>query len=193
VRTRTVRVLADLANAFRDLGVRWYVFGAQAVIAAGAPRLTEDVDVTVEVPRGGAMRVVKALAKHGIRLRDVGDVDTFIARTRVIPAVHVKTAMPVDVVLAGEGLEMEMLGRAQKRRLGKLQIPFVANEDLIALKILAGREKDLEDVRTLSRGDAHGIDWKVARARVALLGAALDDSTMVETFDALVGKKKKKR
>ena len=44
----------EAGKAFRDLGVRWYIFGAQAVIAAGAPRLTEDVDVTVELPVGGA-------------------------------------------------------------------------------------------------------------------------------------------
>lgn len=191
MRARTVAVFADLARAFRDLGLRWYVFGAQAVIAAGAPRLTEDVDVTVELPAGGAKIVVKTLAKFGVRLRDVGDPETFIARTRVIPGVHVATGMPVDVVLAGEGLEMEILTRARKRRFGRLSVPFVANEDLIALKILAGREKDLEDVRTLRRGEARDIDWQVARKRVAELGAALDDSAIIETFDRIVRKKKR--
>jgi hypothetical protein len=71
-------------------------------------------------------------------------------------------------------------------------VPFVANEDLIALKILSGREKDLEDVRMLRRGRAPHIDWKIARARLAELGEAIDDSAMVDTFDRIVGKKKKR-
>jgi hypothetical protein len=192
VRARNVRVFVDLAKTFAGLDVRWYVFGAQAVIAAGAPRLTDDVDVTVEPPAGGTKAIVKALARNGIRLRPVGDIDTFIAQTRVIPAVHVASAMPIDIVLAGPGLEMEMLDRARKRRLGRAQIPFVANEDLVALKILAGREKDLEDVRTLVRGSASEIDWKVARARVVELGEALDDSNLIATFDRIVHRKKKR-
>ena len=87
-------VLVDLRRAFEDAGVRWYVFGAQAVIAAGVPRLTADVDVTVEVPRGGARALVEVLGRHGIDVRDVGDLATFIAETRVIPAVHRRSALP---------------------------------------------------------------------------------------------------
>jgi hypothetical protein len=51
VRTAIPRVLADLSRAFRAEGVRWYVFGAQAVAALGVPRLTADVDVTVAASR----------------------------------------------------------------------------------------------------------------------------------------------
>ena len=58
--------LADLAAAFAALGVRWYVFGAQAVIAAGVPRLTADIDVTVELPRGGPRALIAALGRAGI-------------------------------------------------------------------------------------------------------------------------------
>ncbi len=78
--------LADLAKTFRGLRVRWYVFGAQALIAAGVPRLTADIDVTVEVPRGGPRALVDALLEGGFVLRDVGDVERFVAETRVVPA-----------------------------------------------------------------------------------------------------------
>lgn len=42
-------LLADLSRALRTLGVRWYVFGAQAVLIWGRPRMTTDVDVTVRL------------------------------------------------------------------------------------------------------------------------------------------------
>jgi hypothetical protein len=44
-------LLADLAAAFQQRRVDWYLFGAQAAILHGAARLTADVDVTVRLPR----------------------------------------------------------------------------------------------------------------------------------------------
>ncbi len=178
--------LADLARAFRAARVRWYVFGAQAVIAAGVPRLTADIDVTVEVPAGGPSELVAALGGHRFTVREVGDVATFIAEARVIPMLHTPSGIPVDVVLAGPGLEEEMIARARKRRVGGVEIPFVAIDDLIALKLLAGRDKDLEDVRSLVRAAPADLSLEVARERVATLGAILDDATLIATFDRLV-------
>jgi len=155
------------------------------VIAAGVPRNTGDIDVTVESPRTGTRGLVDALTAHGLSLRDVGDVPTFIAQTRVIPALHTATDLPVDVVLAGPGLEEEMLARVVMRRIGRNNIPFVDTADLIALKVLAGRDKDLEDVRALLRASPADLSPDVARKRVAELGALIDDTTLVATFDRL--------
>jgi predicted nucleotidyltransferase len=90
------------------------------------------------------------------------------------------------VVLAGPGLEEDMLARARRRRVGGTDVPFVDTADLIALKILAGRDKDLEDVRALGRAGLPGRSLKVARERVAELGALIDDSTLIATFDRLI-------
>lgn len=187
------RALVDLARAFEALGVQWYVFGAQAVIAAGVPRLTADIDVTVAVPSGGPMALLTALERSGLRLREVGDVATFIAETRVIPVVHVASNVPVDVVLAGPGPEEDMMERAQLRQVGPAQIPFVDLADLIALKILAGRDKDLEDVRLLIRASPPELSLDIARQRVAHLGALIDDSTLLTTFDRVVGAQRRRR
>lgn len=185
-------VIADLARVFRRLRLRWYVFGAQAVIAAGGVRFTADVDVTVEPPPSGAKGLVVALERAGFGLTDIDDVDAFISVTRVIPMLHVATGIPVDVVLAGTALEDAMFARAEKKRIGGVTAPFVALADLVALKLLAGRPKDIEDVETLVRARPPGLDLKEARRRVVELGAALDDSAMIATFDSIVGKKKKR-
>ena len=42
-------LLTDLGRALARLGVRWYLFGAQAAILYGVARLTADVDVTVDL------------------------------------------------------------------------------------------------------------------------------------------------
>lgn len=59
--------LADLGAALEEVGLRWYVFGAQASNVYGTPRTTADVDVTVEVP-ADMTRFVAALQAHGFRM-----------------------------------------------------------------------------------------------------------------------------
>lgn len=186
--------LVELAQAFAALGVRWYVFGAQAVVAAGVPRLSHDLDVTVEAPAGGAPALVETLEAHGFALRDVGaDVATFIAETRVIPMMVAQSKFPIDVVLAGPGLEEDMLARVTRRTVSGVPIPFVDTADLIALKLLAGREKDLEDVRALVRARSNDLDLDLARQRVAELGSLLDDSTLSETLDRAIKEARAKK
>ncbi len=176
--------LLDLARLFTSLGVRWYVFGAQAVIAAGVPRLTADVDVTVEIPKSAVPVLLAALGRHGFALRDVDDVMTFITETRVVPAAHIGSGIPIDLVLAGPGLEEEMLARVVMREVRGASIPFVATADLIALKVLAGREKDLEDVRALIRAAPPDLSLDEARARVAHLAQLLEDPTLVASLES---------
>ena len=49
-RPASVEVLASLAKVLRPRKIRWYVFGAQAAVFYGSPRMTMDVDVTIAVP-----------------------------------------------------------------------------------------------------------------------------------------------
>lgn len=193
MRADVPRALADLTRAFASLRVRWYVFGAQAVIAAGVPRLTADIDVTVELPRGGVDALLDALGRRGVVLRAMDDPRAFIAETRVIPALHRASGLPVDVVIAGPGLEEEMLARAHARIVGGAKVPFVDTADLVALKMLAGRAKDLEDVRALVRAAPPDLSLAVARARVVQLGSLLDDASIARAFDDLVAAKPRRR
>ncbi|MBI5482389.1 MAG: hypothetical protein HY906_26275 [Deltaproteobacteria bacterium] len=175
------RLLADLSRALKKLRVRWYVFGAQAVVAAGVPRATADIDVTVDAPAVGPL--VAALRRAGFVPADVGDLDTFLAQTRVIPLRHARSGFGLDVVLAGPGLEQEMLDRVTWRRVGAVRVPFVDTNDLVVLKVLAGRPKDLEDVAALVRSGSDELDLGVVRDRLAAVEALLDDSTLLRTLE----------
>jgi hypothetical protein len=115
VQPAALELLADLSKVLAGWG-RWYLFGAQAVIAYGVPRLSADVDVTPDDPE----RFATVMHAAGFALR-VDDPD-FVRRTRVMPFVHLATAMPVDVVLAASGLEDEFLDRARVVDLGGTSI-----------------------------------------------------------------------
>jgi len=180
-------LLGALARVFERLAVRWYVFGAQAAIVHGAARLTGDVDVTVELGGLAPSALVAALQEAGFAPR-AADLDGFVERTRVVPLVHVGSAMPVDIVLAGPGLEELFLQRARQHIVEGVAIPVACPEDIVAMKILAGRPKDLDDVVAILAGcqGAAGDDAiRIAMIRdtLGLLEQALAQSDLIPAFE----------
>ena len=108
----------------------------------------------------------------------------FVARTRVLPLIHGPSGIPVDLVLAGSALELEFLERARIRNVGGLDLPVIAAEDLIVTKILAGRPKDLDDVRAILVVSGASLDLGRARRVLADLEAALDRRDLLALLDA---------
>jgi Nucleotidyl transferase of unknown function (DUF2204) len=180
--------LADLLRAlsvsFAEIGARWYVFGAQAAIVHGSARLTGDVDVTVELAGRSTGDIVEALARHRFTFRVV-DVADFAERTRIIPAVHADTAMLADVVLAGPGLEEQFLDRAEPREVAGVEVPVARAEDVVVMKVLAGRAKDDEDVAAILSARRDSLDFDEIEATLGMLEEALDRSDLVPRLRAL--------
>lgn len=181
----TGRLLRDLARVLREGRRRWYVFGAQAVIAHGLPRATADVDVTLKLDPEDPAHFVDEMKKAGFDLR-VDDPDDFIRRTRVLPFVHGATAMPLDVVLAGAGLEDQFLERAVEIDFEGERIPVISASDLVVAKILAGRAKDLEDVRNLLRTQGSRLELQRIRSVLGQLEEGLGQSDLLPSFERLL-------
>ncbi|MCX6552748.1 MAG: nucleotidyltransferase [Acidobacteria bacterium] len=175
-------LLADLARELARLQVPWYVFGAQAVLIWGRPRLTTDVDVTVRLGDIDASALVSALQECGFGLRILATPE-FVQQTRVLPLVHSASGLAVDVVLAGPGLEDEFLARAVVVDIDGMPIPVISAEDLIVTKILAGRSKDIDDIRGVlaERGDR--VDVGQVRRTLGILETALGQSDLLPIFD----------
>ena len=57
--------------------------------------------------------------------------------------------MPIDVIIAGPGPEEAILARSRKLAVGGIDIPVACPEDLIVMKLLAGRSKDLDDISSM--------------------------------------------
>jgi hypothetical protein len=178
-------LLADLHRALGALGLRWFLFGAQAAILHGVARLSADVDVTVELGHRSATDLVTALATAGFEPR-VPDPVGFAETTRVLPFVHGPSRMPLDVVLAGPGLEDQFFAGAEERPIGGVRVPVVCAEDLVAMKVLAGRPRDLDDVATIARVRAAGLDLEKIRRTLRLLERALDRADLVGELERIV-------
>jgi hypothetical protein len=177
-----LELLAALKPVLARWG-RWYLFGAQAVVAHGVPRLSADVDVTLALEPDAPERFASDMQAAGFALR-VSDPD-FVRRTRVLPFVHEATGMPLDVVLAGSGLEDEFLDRAVVTDIGGTGVPVIDVADLLIAKVLAGRPKDIEDARALWHVHGRELDGARVRHTLRLLEEALSQSDLVSTFETL--------
>lgn len=175
-------LLADLAAALTALGVRWYVFGAQAALVWGRPRLTADVDATVKLEGRDSSDLVHALAQHGFAMRIEGD-PAFIRVTRVLPVHHHRSGLPLDLVLAGPGLEDRFIERAITVDVAGEPIPFISPEDLIVTKILAGRAKDTDDIRGVFAERGSTLDLDYIRTMLTMIEQALGQSDLRPVFD----------
>ena len=183
-------VLAALGTCFDSLGVRWYLFGAQAAIFHGVARLTADVDVTVLPEPHSTGRLASVMEANGFRLR-VTATDDFVARTRVLPFVHSATRLPVDVVLAGPGIEEQFLDRAEFHVLEGVRVPIATVEDLVTMKILAGRPKDLDDAKGMLRAHSEEVDLDHVRRMLQLLEEALSQSDLIPQLEQLIHREKR--
>jgi len=185
-------LLAGLAGALRSLGCRWYLFGAQAAILHGAERLTNDIDVTVDLGEVSLKSLLRALRASGFVLR-VKNPQKFVESTRVLPARHRGSGIDVDIVLAGPGPEQLFLERAVRRRIEGVWIPVASVEDVVAMKVLSGRPKDAEDVKEIVAAQGPRLDVGRVRATLESFEDALDRSDLLVAFETLakaVGKRR---
>jgi hypothetical protein len=180
-------LLADLHAALRRIGARWYLFGAQAAILYGAARLTADVDVTIDPGALPTSTIMDELQRAGFVLR-VADAERFVERTRVLPLLHERSGIPCDVVLAGPGIEDLFFERTCVRVVEGLEVPVVAADDLVAMKILAGRPKDLDDVAAIVRAQGGGLDLVRARETLGLLEQALDRRDLLPLLETTLAR-----
>jgi hypothetical protein len=159
----------------------WYLFGAQAAIVWGSPRLSADVDVTALIDPGALADYLDAMTRSGF---DVVFSDSeFVDRTRVLLFVHRASRMPLDVVLAGPGLEEEFLRRAIHIDIDGTPVPVITPEDLIVTKVLAGRAKDIEDVRGVMHEQRASLDVERVRTLLGLLEHALGQGDLLPVFE----------
>ncbi len=177
-------LLASLCAAFEDLEVDWYLFGAQAALVHGTARLTADVDVTVYLGEHEPRALIRVLTEAGFQVlrEDPG----FVERTRVLPVQHVVSSIPVDIVIAGPGIEEMFLQRAKVHDLAGVQVPVACAEDLVVMKLLGGRPKDMDDISAILAAKQNDLDFELVKDTLLLIEQALDRSDLVSEFERAV-------
>lgn len=133
--------LSRLCAELNRLSARYVVVGGFAIIEAGLPRLTVDIDLLVDTAVENEQRVFEALRMlpdQAVNQLDPGDVERFTV-------VRVADEILVDLMKSACGVDYaEAIKDAVQREIDGVKIPFASPQTLWRMK-QTHREKDIPD------------------------------------------------
>lgn len=155
---------APFSDVIRELslaGVRFVVVGGVAAVMQGVERVTYDLDLVIELTRESCLAAIERLLEIGYRarvptdprgfadpvlreswIRDKGMmVFSFWDTTNRRAQVDIFVRYPVDFE--------ELWQQATQIDLDALSIRLASPAHLVKMKLAAGRDKDLQDIRAL--------------------------------------------
>ena len=191
------RELAPLLTILRHL-VAWLqagkvqgvVIGGVAASLWGRPRLTRDVDVLVLLEEGRWGEFLAAGAGHGFLPRRA-DALAFARETRVLLVRHGESGSDLDLVFGSLPFEKEAAIRAKWVDLGGVAIPLSSPEDLIIMKAVAHRPRDLEDIAAILAAQP-GLNVRRVRRWLREFSGALEMPEILNDLEALLSQRQKR-
>lgn len=137
----------DMFAALNAVNVRYLIVGAYAVGFHAEPRTTKAIALWVEAAAENAQRLYKALAEFGAPLEHA-TVEDF-SNTEMVFQIGVPPNR-IDIIMSLEGIAFEEAWQARVETSYDGQKVFmIGREELIAVKKIAGRPQDVEDVKAL--------------------------------------------
>jgi hypothetical protein len=138
--------------------MEYAVIGGLASSAWGEPRVTADVDLVATTDVAGGLQLVQSLGESAFVPLFPG-VEEVVARSFILPLRHRQTGIKVDIAIGMSGFERQVTKRAKLIMVGDREIAFATAEDVLIMKVLAGRPRDLEDARGIAGTRRDQLDW----------------------------------
>jgi len=164
-----IQALQSLLSQFNDRGV---IIGGVAVSLLGTPRYTVDLDAVFLLGLEDIPRLLAEAAKQGIEPR-VSDPIGFARKSRVLLLRHNASGIDIDLSLGILPFEVEMVERSRIVEIGSIKLRLPTPEDLIILKAVAHRPKDLADIQAIAASHPD-MDKERIRFWVEQFGEGLD-------------------
>jgi hypothetical protein len=143
--------LHEITAIFEAFSVRYAVMGGFAVRIHGIPRPTYDIDFTVALDRGRLQEFFDRAINAGYSVAEPylqGWVDQVAGMPLVKLRMYLQDhGVDVDIFLAESEFQESVLARRQCEDFEEGKVWFVSPEDLILLKLIAGRPRDFVDVQ----------------------------------------------
>jgi hypothetical protein len=189
------RVQSSLLAALTDL-VRWLdaanvpsmVIGGVAASVLGQPRLTRDVDALAILPEERWASAMDAATRFGIVPRIDNPLE-FARRSRVLLMKHLASGIDIDLTFGGLPFEEDAVSNSGRHEIAGLSVRLPRVEDLLIMKAIAHRPKDLQDIEGLLNAHPRADVGRV-RQWVREFSAAAGMSDMLDEFDKLLAKRK---
>ena len=165
--------LRDITAVMQRLGISYAVIGGVAVRAYGIPRPTYDLDFTIDISRERLVELFDAVENDGYTVAE-SDRSGGIDEVAGMPLVKFRCdiqgqGVDVDIFIAEKPFQRELLKRRQRVEMPDGDTWLASPEDILLLKLLAHRPRDLSDIGDIlfTQGE---LDWGYLRRWADLIG-----------------------
>lgn len=178
--------------------LRWFeharltgvVIGGVAVALLGRARYTRDLDALALTADGrdNWSALFSSARDTGFTPR-ADDPVGFAERTRMLLLRHVDTGIDVDVSIGLLPFEHEVIARATVIDVAGITLPLPTPEDLIVMKAIAHRPRDLADIETLVSINPR-LDRRRIRRIVRAFAGGLDMPEIINGLERVLRKRR---
>jgi len=158
----------SLLTCFLRQRVRYCLIGALAVAAWGTSRATQDIDCLVLLGKRELARLLAALNRRGFT------VDAGWAEHNPLLREHWvrlrRGGIPVDLLRPRDLHDRQTVTRRRVKVLQRQRIWVARPEDLIIMKLKAGRHRDFDDILSLIVEQGSRLDQRYLRRWAKRLG-----------------------
>jgi hypothetical protein len=140
------KLLSRIASLFKAVKLPYMLVGGFAVAYWGYPRQSIDIDVVVDLDEDKLALFLKRAARSGF-VFDENEIRTVVrVGNRFVMELD---DFRIDCWIPRTPAEKDALARRRGKRLFGRSLSLISAEDLIIAKLLVGRARDLEDVKTV--------------------------------------------
>lgn len=164
-----LRALCELLKKSHKRGM---IIGGVASSLLGRPRLTVDIDATVIIDDDDVDHFLILASAEGLSPRRSHSAE-FMRRSAMLLLQHDASGVPIDINQGRLPFESLAAGKSRTKRHSGISIPMPTPEDLIVMKAVAHRPKDLEDIRGIVESQSR-LDTAYIQKHVKDFGLALD-------------------
>ena len=180
---KLITALTRLQKLLEEAGIPSAAVGGLAVGAWGKARLTRDVDLKILLRRDERKRLLDLLAADYRPLN--ADLDRMF-RHNGIAFVLSPDGVRIDVMLTDIEFDEQIIARAKMIEIvpGR-PVRVCSPEDLIVMKIIAGRPQDDIDVASIVQKQGKRLDSVYILKWLRNFERAIDDSTLVQKYQQI--------
>ena len=180
------RCLRELLRLLNAADVEATVIGGIAASLLGHPRVTNDVDALVLLPESDWKAFLDRAKKDGFPPRVRRPLE-MARETRMLLLRHKATRIPVDLMIGAIDYETDVVKRSKTIQSGNLFVPVPRPEDLIVMKAVARRPRDMADIEGIVQAHAK-LDLRRIRRLVREFAAALDAPDIVTELESVLAR-----
>ena len=146
--TSFVEPLTALQRLLDRFSAQGVIIGGIATGFLGKPRFTVDLDAMFLASTNDVPHILEMAKEEGIEPR-TEKVMEFAKKSRVLLLRHSASGANIDISLGILPFEEEVVARSKVYDAGMLSVRLPTPEDLIIMKAIAHRPKDLIDIQTV--------------------------------------------